>query len=274
MCRTGLHLLNAKRGRAVDPFFHRILGLKMAFRLVGFILILDLGLLGCATPPAPRADTTPSASQQMEKPLEELLGGTIGPGDVLEVIVRRGAGEERYTPTVKEDGTVPVLSVDVSVKGLTLGQAAARIEAALAELIREPKVQVIVKQKAITTQKILVLGEVKKQGVYPLSPGFTVLQAIAGADSYTDTAILEDVRIIRGGLAQPVILSSNIERLLKQGDLSQNLLLQDNDIVYLPRQKIGDWNAFLAKIKPTLEVLVGFPLNTIFQIAVISDAIK
>ena len=253
----------------MDPFFQYVLGLKMALRLVGFILILDLGLLACATPQNPRADMTPSASQQMEKPLEEPLVGTIGPGDVLEVIVRRGAGEERYTPTVKEDGTVPVSFVDVSVKGLTPGQAAARIEAALAELIKEPKVQVIVKQKAITTQKVLVLGEVKKPGVYPLSPGFTILQAIAGADSYTETAILEDVRIIRGGLAQPVILSSNIERLLKRGDLSQNLLLYDNDIVYLPRQKIGDWNAFFAKIKPTLDILVQFPLNTIFQVEVL-----
>jgi hypothetical protein len=66
-----------------------------------------------------------------------------------------------------------------------------------------------------------------------------------------------------------VILSSNIERLLKRGDLSQNLLLYDNDIVYLPRQKIGDWNAFLAKIRPTLEILVQFPLNTFFQVEVI-----
>lgn len=255
----------------MDPFFQYVLRLKMALRLVGFILILDLGLLACATPQNPPADMTPSASQQMEKPLEAPLGGTIGPGDALEVIVRRGAGEERYTPTVKEDGTVPVSFVDVSVKGLTPGQAAPRIEAALAELIKEPKVQVLVKQRAITTQKVLVLGEVKKPGVYPLSHGFTVLQAIAGADSYTETAILEDVRIIRGGLAQPVILSSNIERLLKQGDFSQNFLLQDNDIVYLPRQKIGDWNAFLAKIKPTLEILVQFPLNTFFQVEVIRN---
>ncbi|MGH7274025.1 MAG: hypothetical protein ACREIQ_06205, partial [Nitrospiria bacterium] len=103
----------------MEPIFQYMLGFKMALRLVGSILILDLCLLGCATPQNPHSDITPSTSQQMEKPLEEPLFGTIGPGDALEVIVRRGAGEERYAPTVKEDGTVPVSFVDVSVKGLT-----------------------------------------------------------------------------------------------------------------------------------------------------------
>lgn len=243
---------------------------KCSLTSAGGILFLFLSLAGCATPQAP-SSAVPAVPQPIAPPPEEAPLGTIGPGDLLEIIVRRGAGEERFTPTVKEDGTVSVSFAEVAVKGLTPAQAEARISAELARFIREPRVQVLIKQKAVTVEKVFVFGEVKKPGIYPLSHGFTVLQAIAVADGYSETAVLEDVRIIRGGLAQPVLLSTNIERLLKQGDLSQNLKLQNNDIVYIPRQKIGDWNAFLAKIKPTLETLISFPLNTVFQVEVLRE---
>ncbi len=236
----------------------------------GLFLCLCFGLAGCATPPSPAG---PPAVGEGGVPQAEAPAppGTIGPGDLLEVIVRRGAGEDRFAPTVREDGTVSVSFADVAVKGLRPAQAEARIEAELSRFVRKPKVQVFIKQKAIAVEKVFIFGEVKKPGIYPLSHDFTVLQAIAVADGYSETAMLEDVRIIRGGLAQPVILSANIEGLLKRGDLSQNLRLQNNDIVYIPRQKIGDWNAFLAKIKPSLEILIGFPLNTVFQVEVLRE---
>lgn len=219
---------------------------------------------GCATSrPAGPSSPQPTAETLTEQ--GAVPAGAIGPGDQLEVIVRRGAGEERSTPTVKEDGTASVSSVDIFVQGLTPAQAATQIEIALSRIIREPNVQVLlIKQKTVTTQqKVLVLGEVKKPGVYPLDPGLTVLQAIIGADGYNETAVLEDVRVIRGDLSKPVLLSINVERLLKQGDLTQNLRLQNNDIVYIPRQKIGDWNAFIAKVTPTLQVLIGLPINAV-----------
>ena len=258
----------------VKILFQHLLKPKKPLRSAGFILVLCLGLASCATRPTTLSPSTSSpVSQESIVSPEEAPLGTIGPGDLLEVIVRRGAGEERFTPTVREDGTVSVSFVNVTVKGLTPGQAAARIEIQLTPFIREPRVQVLIKKKTVTVQKVLDLGEVKKPGVYPLDPNLTVLQAIAGADSYTETAVLEDVRIIRGGLAQPVILSSNIERLLKKGDLSQNLLLQNNDIVYVPRQKIGDWNAFLAKISPTLSIFIQLPINTFFQVQILRETL-
>jgi hypothetical protein len=34
-------------------------------------------------------------------------------------------------------------------------------------------------------------------------------------------------------------------------------VLKDNDIVFVPRERIGDWNSFLLKINPTLTLLLG-----------------
>jgi len=49
----------------------------------------------------------------------------------------------------------------------------------------------------------------------------------------------------------------DLQRLFQYGDRSQDILLKDNDIVFVPRQRIGDWNAFLAKINQTLILLLG-----------------
>lgn len=37
--------------------------------------------------------------------------------------------------------------------------------------------------------------------------------------------------------------------------MTKNVFLQDKDIIYIPKTKIGNWNAFLAKMRPTLEFL-------------------
>jgi len=49
----------------------------------------------------------------------------------------------------------------------------------------------------------------------------------------------------------------DLQRFFQYGDRSQDIVLKDNDIVFLPRQRIGDWNALLAKMNQTLILLLG-----------------
>ncbi|MEK6603672.1 MAG: hypothetical protein AABY69_04620, partial [Nitrospirota bacterium] len=55
----------------------------------------------------------------------------------------------------------------------------------------------------------------------------------------------------------PEVIPVDIQRLFQYGDRSQDIVLKDNDIVFVPRQRIGDWNSFLAKMAPTLNLLLG-----------------
>lgn len=242
----------------------------------GLAFLLTLVACGGGPPPpvnlipAEEVPTTQEGEAELIKSLVPFQ--EIGPGDLLEVVVRRGAGEERYTPTVREDGTVSVSFKDISIAGLSPGQSAERIESELGSIIRNPRVEVLLVKKAVSTQKVLVIGEIKRPGVYALERGEKLLQAIVDAEGVKDTARVQDVRIIRGQLANPVVLSANVEALLKSGDLTQNLQLQQNDIVFIPRTKIGDWNAFIEQIRPTLEVLVAMPLHTVFEVVLIQQA--
>src|SRR5256712_7182047 len=84
----------------------------------------------------------------------------IEPGDSLEVVVRRGGGEERSLVTVRDNGRVYVGSLDIEVKNLTTTEAEARITEQAATIIRNPRVEVSIKQKRIQLrkQRVFLLG--------------------------------------------------------------------------------------------------------------------
>jgi len=122
---------------------------------------------------------------------------------------------------------------------------------------------------ALPEARVFILGEVKAPGAVAFSPNMRLSQALTLAGGPTDVAVLESARIIRGGLQNPQIVEADFRRLLEQGDQGEDLPLQPNDLVVLPRSGIGDWNAFIAKIKPTFDLLT-LPLTLPVQIRAIS----
>lgn len=215
-------------------------------------LILGLGLLvlvlgsGCAvrTPQPNVAPETAVRARVM----------TITPGDILEVVVRRGAGEDRFTSTVRENGVLSVSFVDIPVSELTATEAEQKLAESLSPFIKEPRVQVLFKQKVIM-DRFYIFGEVNKPGVYPLESGMTIADALGKADGYKANAYLPSVRILRGAAGQREVLPADIDRMLYEGDIAQNLVLKNHDIVFVPRSQIGDWNAFMLNLMPTLDVI-------------------
>ncbi len=105
-------------------------------------------------------------------------------------------------------------------------------------------------------RQVFLLGEVKKPGPVPLYPSMTLSQLIGLAGGWTDSARFEEARVIRGDLNKPEIISIDLARLVLQGDRRIEQLLRPNDVVFIPRTPIADWNTFLAQLRPTLEFIV------------------
>jgi polysaccharide export outer membrane protein len=107
-------------------------------------------------------------------------------------------------------------------------------------------------------ERVYVMGEVYRQGVYPLEDAPDLLAALAFAGSYTGTAVEENTLIIRDYQPgkKPQVLTADINALLKKGDVRQNIALQQGDIVYVPRSNIGDINEFIINTIPLLEYLL------------------
>jgi protein involved in polysaccharide export with SLBB domain len=113
-------------------------------------------------------------------------------------------------------------------------------------------VPTMLKQKSL----VYVLGEVNSPGAYPFEREITLLEAVAKAGGTTMYATLESTKIVRGDLSRPEILSSDLEKLIKRGDRSQNIVLANRDVVYVPRSFIGDANEFIKKITPPLRLIL------------------
>lgn len=107
-------------------------------------------------------------------------------------------------------------------------------------------------------ERVYVLGEVYRQGIYPLKNTPDLIAALAFAGSYTGTAVQENTLIIRGYEPgkKPLVLTADIDAILKKGDIGQNIPLMDGDIVYVPRSTIGDINEFIINTIPLLEYLL------------------
>lgn len=242
---------------------HNPLTRALCLLLSGYLV---LGPLGCRNPAQsslPPSAIAPPGTKLPPLPRGDLFAdetvvsadATVDPGDTLDIVIRRGAGEEKYSNVVQESGMVAVSFLEVEVKGLTATQAAQAITDAVTPYMRNPHVQVLLKKKILKLKRFFVFGDVKKPGHYPLARNMTVLQAITSAETFNETALLDEIRVIRGGdLNKPQILIADISRALTYGDMSRNLTLEENDILFVPRERLGDAKETATKIFPLIYI--------------------
>ena len=107
-------------------------------------------------------------------------------------------------------------------------------------------------------ERVYVLGEVVKQGIYPLKDAKDLLAAISLAGSFTRFAKEENTLVMRGygPDKESLVMMSDLKALLREADLGQNVDLEDGDLVYVPRMKIGDVNEWVTNMRPILDILL------------------
>lgn len=173
---------------------------------------------------------------------------TLGPGDQLEI--EFPGDKTSITPTtVGPDGKIYFnLLPGLDVWGLTLPETQALIETNLAQFIRQPP-PVSVTLRGVASRRIWLLGRLNSPGIYPLIAPTTLLDALAEAGGTISPAQLaslasgpvapslsEDIADLHHSfvMRDAKILPVDFYRLLKLGDMSQNIYLQPDDFVYVP----------------------------------------
>lgn len=183
--------------------------------------------------------------------------GTTGPGSypltgkirLLEFITHHGG------PTAQADlSNVEVIRTGARYKinlhrTLFRGDMSQNVVLDAGDVIHLPKIT----EKG---NRVYVFGEVKKPGVFNYQDRISLLEVISKAGGLTMYAVSEDTKVIRGDPTRPEVLSSDLIKLIRQGNLSQNINLANNDIVYVPRDKIGDVAKFLTKLAPILQFVL------------------
>ncbi|MFB0565216.1 MAG: polysaccharide biosynthesis/export family protein [Candidatus Aminicenantaceae bacterium] len=97
-------------------------------------------------------------------------------------------------------------------------------------------------------KKVYVLGEVKDPKFVYVKGTLTLIDAIAEAGGYTRDAVTKSIIVIRGELGSQKGIRVNLSRILKKGDLGQNIELMPGDIVYVPKSFIVDIERVLRDI--------------------------
>lgn len=110
-----------------------------------------------------------------------------------------------------------------------------------------------VKKRLKTDEKrVLVLGEIRKPGIITFKDSITIAEVAIKSSGYTDDTRLKQVNIIRLVNNKAVLIKSDMKSLLNKGDLSQNIALQDEDIVFFSKTPMGKLSVFLKHIAPLL----------------------
>ncbi len=115
---------------------------------------------------------------------------------------------------------------------------------------------VIVPGSSLRSKKVIVLGEVMRPNVYMFSDNARLVEALSQAGGFAEAGLRNDVRLIRVVEGSAQMYSINFERLANQGDFRQNVALESDDIIFVPRSFIGDVNDVIGKIEPLLNVLL------------------
>lgn len=117
--------------------------------------------------------------------------------------------------------------------GLTLDEARDLISERMHRYLRFPELSVGV--KTYGKRNIYVMGEVREPGIKEMSADtLNAYAAITSAGGFTNRGRSTQVQVIRVVGDTMYYKQVNLKNYIKKHDLTQNLALQDGDIVYVP----------------------------------------
>ena len=170
----------------------------------------------------------------------------VGPGDVISISVWE---EPDLTGDFKinADGFLIMNWLEpVDVKGLSIEDARTKILDILSKkYVKNPKITSVA-IKEYSSNKVSLMGEVKKPGDYRIADGSTLLRVILDAGGPNQGAA-DNVILIRKGEGKSSPDDKDADNLLKETyDLNQlmigkgpsdNVKVQNNDVIYIPGTK-------------------------------------
>jgi polysaccharide export outer membrane protein len=150
----------------------------------------------------------------------------IGAGDRLSVFVW-GEAELSVPALVRPDGRISLPGAgEIMAEGLTPEALQKEIAARLTTLVKEPVVTVSMAE--IANSKVYIIGGGVTPGIFDLKQKTSLLQLLASMD--LTRADLNGAHVMRDDKK----IERNFDSLLHQGDVSQDLALRHNDIVFFP----------------------------------------
>ena len=214
---------------------------------IGFSLFACAGYLHAQTAPAktPGVVETPSSVDISLNSLpviksaapakaEDAITYTLGPDDIISIEVRRHpifSGQH----TINSEGMIEYKHVgDIYISGMTKAQVKDKLYEILSEYLIEPEIDVTI--VAYLSKVFYVVGEVGRPGKFYMKGNtITAREALFQAGLPTHAAAMRRCRLITPEISgKENYVDIDVYRLLYAGDLTQNLEIKPNEVLYVP----------------------------------------
>ena len=164
---------------------------------------------------------------------------------MIDVVQQADLGANK-TFTIRPDGYVSIpMAGNIKADGMTVEEFTRNVSNALSIYIINPDVSVNVTK--LGGVRVYVFGEINKPGAYTLTKSSTVIDAIGAAGSFNwDTAKKKIFLIHQNNPTKPIEI--NLNNMLKTGDMSQNYVMREGDILYLTKNSKISFSRDIAPI--------------------------
>ncbi len=180
---------------------------------------------------------------------------TLGPGDEMELSIWRNPDlSGRYKVDASGKIFMPLAGV-IEVRGISVFKLREKVIERLSKYLVNPQVNITI--TSYKSRKVYVLGELARPGIFQMSEGMNLIEAVLKAGGFTDDANPKSVLLIRGGLSKHDVKDIDVEAFLEGADITQNPVLHTGDIVYVPSSFIADVDRFFEHLSIILSTVVS-----------------
>jgi polysaccharide export outer membrane protein len=156
----------------------------------------------------------------------------IGQEDVLTVTIWK-EHDLSGTLVVRPDGkiTVPLVG-EVYVVGMKPVDLQSTLEDKLKPFITVPQVAVTVNQ--INSRKIYLIGQVVREGTFPINSSMTVLQVLSSAGGLRDFAKRKKIYILRKQGSEEIRFPFDYDAAIHGRNREENIVVEPGDTIVVP----------------------------------------
>jgi polysaccharide export outer membrane protein len=175
----------------------------------------------------------------------------IASGDEIEVFVWKNPDLSKVV-IVDPDGRISYPLVGrIKVSGLSIEELEKQIQERISEYVISPQVSLMMRK--FSGNKIIVLGEVTYPGIYTYTGAINLIEAVGLAGDFTDQAHSESVIVVRGNLKEnPQVMRINMIKAITRGTSDSRIILQPNDVIFIPKTFVANLNKFINDIGPII----------------------
>jgi protein involved in polysaccharide export with SLBB domain len=155
----------------------------------------------------------------------------FGAGDELKVDIY-GFSDKSQTLKVSPDGNIRYPNIGpIKVAGLSIDEVKSKLTSALAKIypgLKAGNTNLQITLGQIRSIRVNLIGEVSKPGTYTVSSLSTIANALYAAGGPTKIGSYRKIELVRNG---KTIANFDLYDYLLKGDLTQNKVLQDDDVI-------------------------------------------